>query len=150
MADIRPLTPLRYDLTRVDLAKVVAPPYDVISPEQRAELATRDPHNVVKLILPEGEGDTKYAHAAEIYAAWRKEGILVRDDEPAFYRYDQTFVPPGCSKEIARTGLLGLVKVVPLDKGIVLPHERTLSGPREDRFKLFTSTKTNFSPGFRL
>lgn len=151
MAEIRPFTPLRYDLQRVgDLAKVVAPPYDVISPEQRAELAARDPHNVVKLILPEGEGDTKYAHAAELFAAWRKEGVLVRDDEPAFYRYDQTFTPPGGGKPRTRTGFLGLVKIVPLDKGIVLPHERTLSGPKEDRFKLFTSTKTNFSPGFLL
>jgi uncharacterized protein (DUF1015 family) len=151
MAEIRPLTPLRYDLSRVgDLAKVVAPPYDVISPAERAELAARDPYNVVKLILPEGEGDAKYAHAADLFSAWRREGILVRDDEPAFYRYDQTFTPPGGGKPRTRTGFLGLVKIVPLDKGIVLPHERTLSGPKEDRLKLFTSTKTNFSPGFLL
>ena len=127
-------------------AKVVAPPYDVISPEQRAELAARDPHNVVKLILPEGEGDAKYAHAAELFTAWQKEGVLFRDEEPAFYRYDQTFTPPGGGKPRTRTGFLGLVKIVPLDKGIVLPHERTLSGPKEDRFKLFTSTKTIVSP----
>lgn len=151
MAEIRPITPLRYDLSRVgDLAKVVAPPYDVISAEQRAELAARDPHNVVKLILPEGEGDAKYAHAAELFQAWQREGVLVRDDEPAFYRYDQTFTPPGGGKERTRTGFLGLVKIVPLDKGVVLPHERTLSGPKEDRYKLFSSTKTNFSPGFLL
>ena len=97
MADIAPLTPLRYDLAlpRRDLAPVVAPPYDVIDAAQRAELAARDPHNVVQLILPEGEGDAKYAHAAELLAAWRAEGVLARDDEPAFYRYDQSFSPPG-------------------------------------------------------
>src|SRR3954463_5518243 len=122
MAEIRPFTPLRYDLSRVgDLAKVVAPPYDVISPEQRAELAARNPHNVVKLILPEGEGDTKYAHARDLFDAWRTDGVLVRDDEPAFYRYDQTFSPPGGGAAIRRRGFLGLVKIVPLDKGIVLP-----------------------------
>ena len=154
MADIAPLTPLRYDLTKLassgGLASVVAPPYDVISPEQRMELASKNPFNVVKLILPDGEGDAKYAHARDLFFAWRTEGMLVRDDEPAFYRYDQTFTPPGGGKAIRRRGFLGLVKIVPLDKGIVLPHERTLSGPKEDRLKLFRATKTNFSPGFLL
>lgn len=154
MADIAPLKPLRYDLAKLaasgGLANVVAPPYDVISPEQRMELASKDPYNVVKLILPDGEGDAKYAHARDLFFAWRTEGVLVRDDEPAFYRYDQTFAPPGGGKKIRRRGFLGLVKIVPLDKGIVLPHERTLSGPKEDRLKLFRATKTNFSPGFLL
>jgi len=104
----------------------------------------------VKLILPDGEGDAKYAHARDLFFAWRTEGVLVRDDQPAFYRYDQTFAPPGGGAKIRRRGFLGLVKIVPLDKGIVLPHERTLSGPKEDRLKLFRATKTNFSPGFLL
>src|ERR1700733_11950971 len=89
MAEIAPLTPLRYDLSRLKdgLGPVVAPPYDVISAEQRAALAARDPHNVVRLILPEGEGDTRYANAAELFGRWRAEGVLVRDEEPGFYRY---------------------------------------------------------------
>jgi uncharacterized protein (DUF1015 family) len=163
MAEIAPLTPLRYDLARLaagsidaqaqGLAAVVAPPYDVIDASQRAELAARHPNNVVKLILPDGEGDAKYAHAADLLDSWRNEGALVRDDVPAFYRYDQTFTPPGAAgggKAITRRGFLGLVKLVDLDKGIVLPHERTLSGPKEDRLKLFRSTRTNLSPGFML
>jgi len=162
MAEIAPLTPLRYDLARLaadterdakGLAAVVAPPYDVIDATQRAVLAARHPNNVVKLILPDGDGDTKYGHAADLLEAWRTEGALVRDDVPAFYRYDQTFTPPGGgpnAKPITRRGFLGLVKLVELDKGIVLPHERTLSGPKEDRLKLFRSTRTNLSPGFML
>jgi uncharacterized protein (DUF1015 family) len=156
MAEIAPLTPLRYDLTRLaatgGFASVVAPPYDVIDAAQRAELAARHPNNIVKLILPEGEGDAKYKNAADLFSAWRAEGALVRDDEPAFYRYDQTFAPPGVpgGKAITRRGFLGLVKLVALDRGIVLPHERTLSGPKEDRLKLFRSTRTNLSPGFML
>jgi uncharacterized protein (DUF1015 family) len=154
MAEIAPLKPLRYDLAKLassgGLASVVAPPYDVISPAQRAELAASNPFNVVKLILPEGEGDSKYAHARDLFDAWRTDGALVRDDQPAFYRYDQTFAPPGGGKPIRRRGFLGLVRIVPLDQGIVLPHERTLSGPKEDRLKLFRATKTNFSPGFML
>lgn len=152
MAEIAPLTPLRYDLSRLPggLSSVVAPPYDVISPEQRAELAALHDANVVKLILPEGEGDAKYGNAAALLAAWRKDGVLVRDAEPAFYRYDQTFTPPGGGAPITRTGFLGLVKVVPFSDKVVLPHERTLSGPKEDRLKLFRATKTNLSPGFML
>src|SRR5262249_39908763 len=126
MAEIAPLTPLRYDLSRLagsgGLASVVAPPYDVIDGAQRAELAARHPHNIVKLILPEGEGDAKYEHARELFSAWRSEGVLVRDDEPAFYRFDQTFTPPGGGRPRRRRGFLGLVKLVALDKGIVLPH----------------------------
>lgn len=154
MAEIAPFTPLRYDLTRLastgGFESVVAPPYDVISPEQRTELAARHPHNIVKLILPEGEGDAKYANARDLFFAWRTEGVLVRDDEPAFYRFDQTFTPPGGGAPKTRRGFLGLVKLVALDKGIVLPHERTLSGPKEDRLKLFRATRTNLSPGFML
>jgi uncharacterized protein (DUF1015 family) len=155
MAEIAPLTPLRYDLARFEggLAKVVAPPYDVISPDERATLAARDPHNVVRLILPEGEGDSKYANAAALLAQWRDAGVLVRDEEPAFYRYDQRFVPPGAgsgARSLARRGFLALVKLVPFSDRVVLPHEKTLSGPKEDRLKLFRATRTNLSPGFML
>jgi uncharacterized protein (DUF1015 family) len=155
MAEIAPLTPLRYDLSRLKggLGTVVAPPYDVISVEQRAVLAARDPHNVVRLILPEGEGDAKYAHAADLFGRWRSEGVLVRDEEPAFYRYDQTFRAPGQapgSPATRRRGFLALVRLVPFSQRIVLPHERTLSGPKEDRLKLFRATRSNLSPGFML
>ncbi len=158
MADIAPLTPLCYDLGRLPLGlnAVVAPPYDVISPQERATLAARDPHNIVRLILPEVEGDAngdKYAEAARLLSAWREEGALMRDPQPAFYRHDQTFVPPGSppgTPSIRRRGFLALVRLVPFSDRVVLPHERTLSGPKEDRLRLFRATRTNLSPGFML
>jgi uncharacterized protein (DUF1015 family) len=155
MAEIAPLTPLRYDSTRFGggLASVVAPPYDVISAEERAALCARDPHNVVRLVLPEGKGDDKYGNAADLLLRWRDERVLVRDSEPAFYRYDQTFLPPGQSSggaPLTRRGFLALVRLVPFADRIVLPHERTLAGPKEDRLKLFRATRTNLSPGFML
>jgi uncharacterized protein (DUF1015 family) len=155
MAEIAPLTPLRYDLSRVTggLGTIIAPPYDVISPEERAVLAARDPHNVVHLILPEGEGDTKYANAGQLFAKWQAERVLVRDDEPGFYRLDQRFVPPGGdagAPKLLRRGFLALVRLVPFSERVVLPHERTLSGPKEDRLKLFRATRANLSPGFML
>ena len=148
MAEIAPLRPLRY--AAKDLSPLVAPPYDVISPSEREELMARSPHNVVRLILPEGEGDAKYANAAEILASWRQGGVLVRDEQPAFYRYEQSFDPPGGGARRKRRGFLALVRTVPFSAKIVLPHERTLSGPKEDRLKLFRSTRTNLSPGFML
>src|SRR3982750_3407275 len=148
MADIAPLRPLRY--TARDLSSVVAPPYDVISPEERLELMARSPHNVVRLILPEGDAETKYANAASVLASWRKEGVLVRDEQAAFYRYEQTFEPPGGGPRRTRRGFLALVRLVPFTERVVLPHERTHSGPKEDRLKLFRATRTNLSPGFML
>lgn len=152
MAEIAPLTPLRYDLARLPggLGSVVAPPYDVISPAEREGLAAREPHNVVRLILPDGLGDEKYARSAELLARWRADGVLVRDGEPAFYRIDQTFAPPGGGPRLRRRGFLALVRLVPFSERIVLPHERTLAGPKEDRLKLFRATRTNLSPGFML
>lgn len=148
MADIAPLTPLRY-ASHIPLADVVAPPYDVIDDAQRKALADRHEDNVVRLILPEGEGDTKYENARALLHRWREAGVLVRDPEPAFYRYDQTFSVAGGGR-VRRRGFLGLVRVGPYEEGNVLPHERTLSGPKEDRLKLFRATQTNLSPGFML
>jgi uncharacterized protein (DUF1015 family) len=152
MAQISPLTPLRYDLSRLSdgLVSVVAPPYDVIDAAQRSELASRSPRNIVRLILPEGDGDAKYAHAAELLDAWRRDGTFVRDDVPAFYRYDQTFAPLDGGAGITRRGFLALVRLSPFSERSILPHERTLSGPKEDRLKLFRATRTNLSPGFML
>jgi uncharacterized protein (DUF1015 family) len=151
MAEIAPLTPLRYDLDRAPLATLIAPPYDVISAAERNELAARHANNVVHLILPEGEGDAKYANAAKLLDAWIAQGIVVRDNEPAFYRYDQSFLPPGGGTQtITRRGFLAAVRLHPFSDRVVLPHERTLSGPKEDRLKLFRATKTQLSPGFML
>ncbi len=153
MAEIAPLTPLRYALGKTPhvLSRCVAPPYDVISPEQRAELCAMDPHNVVRLILPEGEGDTRYGDAAALLESWVASGVLVRDSEPAYYRYDQSFLPPGgVGKLIMRRGFLALVRLAPLSAGVILPHERMLSAPVEDRLELFRATRTNLSPGFML
>lgn len=153
MAEIAPLTPLRYALGKTPsiLSSLVAPPYDVINAEQRAELAMRSPHNVVRLILPEGEGDLKYANAAGLLRDWVGQSVLSRDNEPAFYRYDQSFLPPsGTGRTITRRGFLALVRLVPLAAGVVLPHERTLTGPKVDRLNLFRATQTNLSPGFML
>ena len=166
MAVIAPFSGLRYDLARVgDPSRVLAPPYDVISESQRLDLEARHPQNVVRLELPRGEGDAKYANAAALLNAWIAEGILRPDARPALYRYEQTFYFPaaGHSPAVGAAGATGValrphvrrgfftpVKLEPFANRVVLPHEHTLSAPKEDRRKLMRATRTHISQVFGL
>jgi uncharacterized protein (DUF1015 family) len=134
MAAVRPVRGLRYDLPRVgDAGLLLAPPYDVVDDAGRARIAARSPNNCIHVILPRGEGDAKYPEGARAFAALRADA-LVRDDEPSFYVYHQTFTSEG--KQYTRKGFIGLIELTRFGAGPVLPHERTLAGPKADRLKL--------------
>ena len=148
MADVAPLSPLRY--APESLEWVIAPPYDVIDAELRAKLGARHPHNVVHIDLPEGDGDARYAHARELFQRWQREGVLVREQRPAYYRYSQTFAPPAGGSRITRAGFFALVRAVPYETRQVLPHERTLTGPKLDRIALSRATRAMLSPQLML
>lgn len=148
MSIVRPLAGVRYNLEEVLLKNVIAPPYDVISPEMKEKLKGKCPHNVVTIDLPDGEGDSKYANAAKIYKEMMDKNILVKDKKPGFYVYEQIYEFGG--KEYVRTGFVGLLKLEELGKGSVYPHEKTLSGPKRDRFELMKACRTNFSQIFGL
>ena len=147
MTDVRPFRALRYDLSRVDLARVIAPPYDVIAAAERHVLYDRDPHNAVRLELVRdaaAEATTDYAEIRDRLAAWRSEGILVRDPRPAFYALRQRFKgPDGAPRE--RIACFGLVRCEDYARRIIRPHERTLSGPKQDRLKHLRATRANLS-----
>ena len=152
MPDLRPFRALRYEPSRVrDLAAVVAPPYDVIDPEMRARLVARDRANVVRLDMPVeelGDGpDDRYRRAARTLAAWRSDGTLRKDPQPSIYVYEQRYLVPGTERERTQRGFFARLRLEPYgpDSG-VLPHERTLSGPKEDRYKLLRATGVNTSP----
>jgi len=152
LPDLRPFRALRYESSRVrDLAAVVAPPYDVIDPEMRARLVARDPANVVRLDMPVeelGDGpDDRYRRAARTLAAWRSDGTLRKDPQPSIYVYEQRYLIPGTERERTQRGYFARLRLEPYgpDSG-VLPHERTLSGPKEDRYKLLRATGVNTSP----
>lgn len=150
MPEIRAFRALRYDPEAVpDLSRVVAPPYDVISPARRAELAARDPRNVVAIDLPVADAadpDEKYRAAARTFAGWRSDGTLRKDRLASLYVYEQAFVVPGTSERRVQRGFFGRLRLEPLGPGSgVHPHERTLAGPREDRHKLMRATGANFS-----
>jgi uncharacterized protein (DUF1015 family) len=152
MADVKPLRALHYDPAVVGaLDAVVAPPYDVIDPAQRRELAARSPYNVVRIDLPEaGEpGGDPYASAAELLAQWQRDGAIVRDDEPAIWALVQDFTGPDGTSH-TRRGLFARVRVEDYGPGRIRPHERTHPGPREDRLRLTRATKANLSPIFSL
>ena len=152
MADVRPLNSLRYDLDRVgDFDAVLSPPYDVIDPAQRAQLAARSPFNVVGIDLPEPAtaGGDPYENAATLMAEWQQAGALVRDEEPSFWILTQDYVAPDGSRR-TRSGFLAAVKIEEYGAGKIRPHERTHPGPKEDRLRLTRATKTNLSPIFAL
>ncbi len=151
MAHVEPLQALQYDpAVAGPLQDLAAPPYDVIDPAQRAELASRAPHNVVRIDLPEDpDGGDIYAHAAALLEGWRAEGAVVRDDEPALWAIVQDYTAPD-GRRLTRNGIFARVRVEDYGPGTIRPHERTHPGPREDRLRLTRATQANLSPIFSL
>ncbi|MGH2407322.1 MAG: DUF1015 family protein [Candidatus Limnocylindrales bacterium] len=151
MPTLRPFRALRYDPAAVgDVADVLSPPYDVISPELQATLAARHPRNSVLLDLPpEAPGDApgaRYRRAAEAFAAWRADGTLRADPEPAIYVYEQTYVLPDSREERRQRGFFAQLRLERYGPpGGIFPHERTLGGPLDDRYALLQATGANFS-----
>ena len=139
---LRPLRALRYDPARVELADVVAPPYDVISEADREVLRARSDFSVVNLILPDSP-----RQAADLLHAWRREGVLARDAEPAVWWHRQRFVGPD-GVERTRSGFLSDVRLSPYEEGRIRPHEQTHSRVKSDLLELLRATRTTLSPIF--
>ncbi|MFL5669285.1 MAG: DUF1015 domain-containing protein [Chloroflexota bacterium] len=152
MPEIRPFRALRYDRSTVpDLGLVVAPPYDVIGPDEHERLLARHPLNVVRLDLPTeergDEPDDRYRRTARTFAAWRSDGTLHKDPRPSIYVYEQTYRVPGSDVTRTQRGFFARLRLEPFGPGSnVLPHERTLPAAREDRYKLLRATGVNTSP----
>jgi uncharacterized protein (DUF1015 family) len=122
-----------------DISAVSAPPYDVIEPEARAALEARDPHNSVRLILPDA-----YDAAAAALVRWRDEGVLVTDDTPTFSIYRMEFTGDDGIPQ-RTTGVLGALALDDDGSG-VMPHERTLPKAKTDRLELLRATRANLDP----
>src|ERR1044071_9819168 len=151
MADVQPLRALRYDLNVVgSLQSVIAPPYDVIDPTQRAALAARSSHNVVNVDLPQPPlGGDAYEEAARLLDLWKRQCALTRDTTPALWALQQDYTGPD-GRQLTRRGLFARVRVTEYGPGQIRPHERTHPGPKEDRLRLTRATQTNLSPIFTL
>ena len=150
-----PFRGLRYNATQVEeIANVIAPPYDVIKPEERVALEAQHPANIIRLILSQPHSDdtdaaNQYTRAARLMNQWITDETLVRDATPRYYIYDQSFSAPD-GKNYTRRALIGLVKLEPFENRVVLPHEKTHAGPKADRLKLMRECHANLSPIFLL
>src|SRR5207247_1834584 len=94
------------------LSALIAPPYDVISREDRARYAALDPHNIVHLILPEapsGGGGDRYAHAAALLAQWRASGVVQPDAGDSVYVVAQDYALPSGERR-TRSGMFAAVR----------------------------------------
>lgn len=147
MAEIKGYKGLRFNCEKAGkIEELVCPPYDIISDQQREEYIKTNPHNIIRLELP--KGDDKYNKAAEILKDWLEKGILIKEDKPAIYIYEEEFTAYGEIKAIK--GIICRVKLEEFSKGIILPHEFTLSKAKEDRLSLMKATNCNFSQIYSL
>lgn len=147
MADIRPFRAWRFADRAGRMEELTCPPYDIISEQQRQAYLARNPHNIIRLELPR-DGADPYAVAGETLRRWKQEGILQQDEQAAFYIYDITFTVEGQTRTVG--GLIAQTHLEEFSKGIVLPHEFTLSKAKEDRFQLMKATHSNFSHIYAL
>jgi len=143
---LSPFRGLRYTPQAGAFGKLLAPPYDVISKEQRQALADESPHNAVHLEL--AEGPDPYDQVREKLQSWISSGAIERDERPMLYVYEQEFVEAG--ERYKRRALLCGVEAQPWEDGAIKPHEFTMEGPKEDRLNLLRATKTQFSPIFMI
>ncbi len=146
--EIKPLRGYRYGGdTRRDISPVVAPPYDQISPESQERLYTMSLHNIVRVSYPKDAAD-KYREARRVLDRWLAEGVWRADEQPAIYPYDQTYTVG--ERSVTRTGFVALGQVSDYARGVVLPHERTHAGPKQDRMDLLEATLADIGLLFML
>lgn len=149
MAVIKGFRGIRYNKEKIsDFSKVVAPPYDVISPDEQNDFYDKDPFNVIRLILAKGDGDDRYKNASKTYKEWLDSSVLIQDEELSIYPYYQEFEFEG--KQYNRKGFIAAVKVEDFETNTVLPHERTFKKHKEDRLKLTTACNSNLSQVFSI
>ena len=124
MTAVRPFAAVRYDLDRVELSKVIVPPYDVIAADERDGYYERDPHNAIRFELTRDaadEAEADYAWIRETLDVWRADGVLVLDETPAYYVMGQRYVAPS-GETLERIGFFGELALEEYETRIVRPH----------------------------
>ena len=147
MANISAFRSLHYNTQKVDLSDVITPPYDVISPEEAPKYLNRSPYNFAHLDLAR-HADDDDSQSAQHLAKWQEHGVLVEEEAPAYYLYQQTYQVNGVKHQ--RQTLLATVELVEFSEGSVRPHENTFGKYKEDRLRLMTKTRSNLSPIFAM
>lgn len=146
MANIKPIKALQFTEKAGSIDTCVCPPYDIISPEERAALIEKNQYNLVRLELPDGED--KYNKAGALLNQWYNEGIISRDEKEGIFVYREEFNVEGI--DYCLTGIVCKVELCEFSEKIVLPHEETLTKAKKDRFELMSATGCNFSSIYSL
>ncbi|MCH2410667.1 DUF1015 domain-containing protein [Myxococcota bacterium] len=147
MTNILPFKGLRFDVSKTDLKDILVPPYDVVQPEERSLYYERSPYNAIRLELTRDKSDedlTDYSEVRQTLDNWRNEAVLLRDETPLYYALRQRFQSSE-GDSYQRLGFFGALRLEPYENSIVLPHERTLAGPKRDRLKILRATQANMS-----
>jgi uncharacterized protein (DUF1015 family) len=150
LAEIRPFRGVRYQQGLAgELADIICPPYDIITPRLQQELYRRNPYNFVRIeagreLAQDTSTDNKYTRSRATLEQWLAEGALVTDPVPAIYLHDHYFNYEG--GELRRRAVIARVRLEEWDKGVVRPHEGTLAEYRGDRFSLLWALQANTSP----
>ncbi|WP_457556369.1 DUF1015 domain-containing protein [Candidatus Pyrohabitans sp.] len=148
MVVLRPFRGIRYNQQKVDISRVLSPPYDVLSGEERDFYHSRHRYNIVRIDYSGEPPPVRYIKAAELYRRWKAERVLIVEDAPSLYYYRQDYSVRG--ERRALRGLIGLVKLSDYSEGQVLPHEETLRSPKQDRLELLRHTGASFSQIYGL
>jgi uncharacterized protein (DUF1015 family) len=156
MAEVVPFRGVLYNISDVSEAKggeLLAPPYDIITPEYRETLYQRSPYNIVRIdfgskLPDDDDGRNRYTRAKDFLGGWLEQGVLVRSKAPSFYSYEISYTIENTDKKLK--GFLGLVRLEELGKGNIHPHEYTHSKPKKDRLNLMRICGANISPIFSL
>ena len=136
---VKPFCGYRVAAPDMDVSAVVAPPYDQIDDVTQDRLLAMSPHNVVRITLPRDEPDVdRYQSARRVLDAWVAERVWAADDRAVIYPYQQTYTLGG--RTVTRSAFIALGEVSEYAQGVVLPHERTHSGPKKDRMQLLEAT----------
>ncbi|MES0329441.1 MAG: DUF1015 domain-containing protein, partial [Dehalococcoidales bacterium] len=154
MAEICPFRGVRYNQSLVDdLAAVICPPYDVISPQMEQYLNAASPYNFIRIeqgrqTPQDTPVDNKYTRVATTLNKWLDDGVMLMDKNPAIYLHDHSFTCQG--RSYTRRGIVVRVRLEEWDSMVIRPHEGTLAGPKSDRMNLLWELKANTSPIFSL
>jgi uncharacterized protein (DUF1015 family) len=151
MADVRPFRGVRYNEQVVgDLASVICPPYDVITPQMEEELHHRSEFNFVRIECgrPGRNGSDRYTQAKATLERWLSQGVFTADGVPAIYLHDHYFTYQG--REFRRRGIIAAVRLEEWERRVVLPHEKTMARPKDDRLSLLGALRANTSSVFAL
>ena len=149
MTTVLPIKGLRFSAAAGSLSAVITPPYDVIDTELQEKFYTKSPYNIIRLEYAQSRPEdnhqvNKYTRAAKTFQQWLQEGILIQEEKPAFYLYEQHFTYK--QKKYMRQGIYCGVGLSPFEEGKVVPHEETLHQPKLDRLQLLRHCEAHFSP----